>query len=78
MSEWQPIESAPKDGTWILLGGGRTDDEDDARTIAVGQWTNYLNGGTTSWHWQFAWYDGGYYGAYNNPTHWMPLPEPPK
>lgn len=74
---WQPIETAPKDGTWILVSGGRTDDEGDDRDVAVVQWTNYLNGETTEWHWQFAWYEGGYYGLYKNPTHWMQLPDPP-
>jgi len=78
MSEWQPIETAPKDGTWILVCGGRTEDEEVTRTHAVAQWTDDLNGRKTKWHWQFAWYDGGYYGFYENPTHWMPLPEPPK
>ena len=77
MSDWQPIDTAPKDGTWILLGGGRTDDEKGDRSIAVGQWTNYLNGSETEWHWQFAWYDGGYYGFYEEPTHWMQLPKAP-
>lgn len=72
--EWQPIETAPKDGTWIFLGGGHTDDEAEPRSCAVAQWTDYLNGGKTKPHWQFAWYDGGYYGRYENPTHWMPLP----
>ena len=74
---WQPIETAPKDGTWILVYGAGTDDEDEARNVAVAQYTNYLNGRTTEWHWQFAWYDGGYYGMFNAPTHWMPLPEAP-
>lgn len=76
---WQPIETAPKDGTWVLVYGEGTDDEEVSRKVAVAQYTNYLNGGTydESW-WQFAWYDGGYYGRFYNPTHWMPLPEAPK
>jgi hypothetical protein len=74
---WQPIGTAPKDGTWVLVYGGGTDDEEVTRAIAVAQYTDYLNGGKTEWHWQFAWYDGGYYGQFEEPTHWMPLPEAP-
>ena len=76
--EWQPIETAPKDGTWILVYGDGTDDEAEQRKVAVAQYTNYLNGSTyDKFWWQFAWYDGGYYGRFDGPTHWMPLPEAP-
>jgi len=76
-SEWQPIETAPKDGTWIIVFGGITGDDEEDRSFAVAQWSNLLNGGTTDPRWMFAWYDGGYYGQYYDPTHWMPLPPPP-
>ena len=73
---WLPIATAPQDGSWIMLTGGK---------IAygwygylkppcvVGQWTTDAGGGDEP-SWQFAWYDGGYYGGYEAPTHWMPLP----
>jgi hypothetical protein len=80
MTTWQPIETAPGDKTWILLAGGGIRYGWDGHTqpaCVVGQWTTTLNGRRTKGHWQFAWYDGGYYGEYENPTHWMPLPEPP-
>jgi hypothetical protein len=32
MSEWKPIESAPKDGTWVLLGYEGSD------TIMIASW----------------------------------------
>ncbi len=76
MSEWKRIDSAPKDGTWILVLGD-IQDEGEGRTIAVAQYTEYLNGRKTRWHWQFAWYDGGYHGWVENVSHWMPLPSPP-
>ena len=75
---WQPIETAPKDGTWVLLTGGTVDgswDGDTAPMVVVGQ---YLPPWGSEAIWHFAWYDNGYYGEYSNPTHWMPLPEPPK
>lgn len=77
--EWQPIETAPKDGTWILVYGKGTKDESEPRKIAVAQFTNWLNGTyRKGWWWQFAWYDGGYYGEFDRATHWMPLPDAPK
>lgn len=75
MSGWQSIETAPKDGSWVMLSGGRIDygwDGESAPRVVVGQWANRAE------CWQFAWYDGGYYGEYENPTNWMPLPETPE
>lgn len=72
MSEWQPIETAPRDGSWVLLTGGDIDygwDGENKPPLVVGQ---YVNGG-----WQFAWYDSGHYGEYKHPSHWMPLPATP-
>lgn len=76
MSEWQPIETAPKDGTEVLLWfaqfGWRS----------IGAW---LPWGDSSYPflWQCAgrnlhrpWKYEGDDGSY--PTHWHPLPEPPK
>lgn len=74
MSEWQPIETAPTDGTKILLYRIHTN-------IEVGEfyWFEREVFDPTS--------DGLYrkriqiYGqnwnATGRPTHWMPLPSPP-
>lgn len=78
---WQPIKTAPKDGTSILVCGGTfchdndgswTADEWPINTPTVAHWSK-ANGG--------AWWLG-YGHSYNDemwgkPTYWMPLPEPP-
>jgi len=66
--QWQPIETAPRDGTYILLG-----------------W--FLEGGggghpeVAFWHsTKQLWCSSRLLNAegYYSPTHWQPLPEPPK
>lgn len=60
--EWQPIETAPKDGTWVLLSSaGWTHGQWE-----IAQWSAYAE------CWQT--YDTAILGA----THWMPLPAPPQ
>ncbi len=65
MSEWQPIETAPRDGTRVLVyEPGHPSYEDDAGFIDLayhlyGEVWASVNGGS-------------------EPTHWMPLPDPPK
>lgn len=78
-SAWRPIESAPKDGTWILVTGGLPlkdwDREDFEPPCVCAQWTHHLNGSEVpQGRWQFAWYWGGHFGEYEEPTHWMPCP----
>ena len=78
---WQPIDTAPKDGTWVLLAGGTcvVDEGRPAKRPVTAQWSGFVNSrtGNRSGRWQFAWYDSGYYGTYSDPTHWMPLPPLP-
>ena len=68
MSEWQPIETAPRDGAPVLIA-------------CVGECgTKWMY---VAWSKRSAWRfcerkDGSYYAVHDTPTHWMPLPEPPK
>lgn len=63
---WQPIETAPKDGTlvdlWLSSG--------DTKRITGCYWSES----------GLCWTDGDRYYLKGRvqPTHWMPLPEPPK
>lgn len=72
-NQWQPIETAPKDGTWIILG----------------YYPDYMEGEQQGNHSQIAWWNDTRQLWCNNdkflnatgifsPTHWMPLPEGPK
>jgi hypothetical protein len=79
-STWQPIETAPRDGTWVLLAGGECEfnEESDNKGRAVtARWTTEFSCRDTSGRWQFAYYDSGVYGEYENPTHWQPRPPNP-
>jgi hypothetical protein len=67
---WQPIETAPKDGTHILLGGCK-----NGPSVRIGNWgSGQYNRRTRSY--DPDWADGA--GPLTGPTHWQPLPEPPK
>jgi hypothetical protein len=62
--DWQPIETAPKDGTPIL-GFMPSDDFSPITGIEV------------IW-WDFGAWLMGCEAVIDHPTHWMPLPDPPK
>lgn len=69
MSEWKPIETAPKDGTPIDL-------------FITRRWTDYVWDAEVE-GWTFAqdinndWQDRRTWPA-SFPTHWMPIPLPPQ
>lgn len=70
MSEWQPIETAPKDGTPILCGRFVPRDRHNGR-VRVDWWRSYEEGcGFVG----FGEFNQHYWPA----THWMPLPDPPE
>ncbi len=68
MSKWHPIETAPKDGTNVLLVNRKSN-------IAAGLWQG--QGERAGW-----WLRGGnepnvFFNNHHGPTHWMPLPPLP-
>ena len=75
-TDWQPISTAPKDGTWILLAGGETDEDDDFADSNVQKSRPVTAFWDESYDvWQFCYWDMNWRSGYKNPTHWMPLPE---
>lgn len=76
---WQPIETAPKDGTAVLVYGDGA--FVGAPNTGVREWVQLTeNYGrwfepNISAHESDDWLDGRT--VYSNLTHWMPLPAPP-
>lgn len=60
--EWMPIESAPKDGTSVLVV--------QQGWIEIRNWYSLGNGLGDNCGWMGE--------GKMEPTHWLPLPEPPK
>jgi hypothetical protein len=58
---WQPIETAPRDGTTVLLFSRDG-------SAADGYWLQAGYNGCGAWIWPY---------VYKTPAHWQPLPEPP-
>ena len=76
MGEWQPIETAPKDGTPVLFANY------DAMCLLTGAphvWAGRYDklGGEDD---ELMMHECSYAATNENgdPTHWMPLPNPPK
>lgn len=83
---WQPIETAPRDGTFVMLhvphgqietgpvtigGYWKADERDPNGRFRKGEWAKANFSGWLGC-------DADYRESWCEPTHWMPLPEAPK
>lgn len=68
MNGWRPIETAPKDGTYLILV--------DCDLVTIGKWMNSDALRDESWV-GFDSIQSLHKTCVIAPTHWMPLPEPP-
>lgn len=66
---WQPISSAPRDGTWVVLY-----DAEQYRPVHVRNWRAAETNGKPVSGW---WDEYSQYRPSFRPTHWQPLPQPP-
>jgi hypothetical protein len=64
--KWLPIESAPKDGTWVIVYGEKY------KQPIIAKWNKRI-----SW-WAGAVLMGGGFQHMREASHWMPLPPPPE
>ena len=69
---WQPIETAPKDGGWIWVT------EPTGTWMGLATWRKSTRKGIGGvWlDWDFKRWEAG--AKLKQPTHWMPLPDPPE
>lgn len=74
MSEWKSINTAPKNGEWVLIRGGGVDDQwygtESVPPAVVAKFVDDIWGGS----WYFADWDGDLRSSYENPSEWMEIP----
>ena len=67
---WRPIETAPKDGSVLLLWDGEAQDMGWMSNCHIGFWSEPIDAPGD-------WIDGMGRREEFYPTHWRPLPSPP-
>lgn len=67
--EWQPIKTAPRDGT-AILASGLDHGKGPGRHYAVVEWMDF------GWE-SSGWYPDEDFFPLTYLSHWMPLPDPP-
>ena len=60
--DWMPIETAPRDGTEVLLYAGSR----SSSLYSTGKWLKMKNFVGSNWHWKWV----------SEPTHWAELNPP--
>lgn len=78
--KWQDIETAPKDGTEVLLygqwAGEISHSHEEDRTIDIGYWAGGKSDYAGDDWWQLS--TGDAYACWMRAIAWMPLPDPPQ
>lgn len=69
MSEWQPIDTAPRNVPILVTDGNVVVALKRAKHVLDDEWPDPVGFGGYEWEWGFQWSDL---------THWMPLPDPPQ
>ena len=79
VAEWQPIETAPKDGTWVMVLCAKSIQDSDLPEPCV--FTDRWVSETNEWWEQVSENkkvkrldDNSHWISYEDPTHWQPLP----
>lgn len=77
--DWKPIDTAPKDGTWVLLltGHGFTGHRFTGHSVEAGYYAGAYFGGKPYLWLQYD-HRSEWLEVVGIPTHWMPFPDPPE
>lgn len=70
MSDWQPIETAPRDGTTFIAT--------DGNEVEPVYYVRYSHWSVGEYDLRYSSRQEGEESLWFNPTHWMPLPKPPE
>lgn len=74
--EWQPIKTAPRDGTWFIIW---THDKPEVGRYQLTTWSRFVYEGDGLYRREDETiYECDGFNNFGTATHWMPLPEPPK
>jgi hypothetical protein len=75
--DWQPIETAPTDGTWVLLYAPPEKWERRTGQMYVATWEATGYNSEPQWAYGANGYEHSFRHGVYGATHWMPLPAPP-
>ncbi len=76
--EWRPIETAPKDGTWVLLYAPPKQYERETGEMYVATWEPIDYNSGPQWAFGARGMEHSFLRGVYDATHWMPLPQPPR
>lgn len=71
---WQPIETAPKDGTYVLVYPGAY----TKIPMSIARWDDDRYASRPRPYWRRLECKDITTSRINHPTHWAPMPEPPQ
>ena len=78
MSEWQPIETAPKDGTDVIVMYMHIETQCVFNAFYASEVDGWEKRDVGWWSYEHGEVSRILLNGFMTPTHWMPLPPPPK